>query len=164
MRSAALLSVALLLTVLVFAKAYLPNASTSFEPAVPQISQARPDIGGDGDRMWTRAEIRVLPLDLVSQRKVQLDSLRARVAEAKADKLAVARANPRLRRNVVRDINLIDGLLSYIDHERSDQGKSVAAIEVQRHLNEIEGRVNCQACHTGVIASSTTTQNPKARQ
>jgi hypothetical protein len=164
MRSVALLSVALLLTVLLFAKAYLPNTSTSSEPAAPKIAQTRLDIGGDGERMWTRAEIRVLPLELVSQRRVQLDSLRARVAEAKADDLALARANPRLRKNVVRDINLMYGLLSYIEHEGSDQGKTIAAIEVQKHLNEIEGRVNCSACHSGVVARSTSAKGPTAHQ
>jgi hypothetical protein len=50
----------------------------------------------------------------------------------------------------------MNALLTYIDRERSDQGKSVAALEVQRHLNEIEGRVNCQACHTGVVAKGNT--------
>ena len=113
---------------------------------------------------WTRAEIRVLPLELGLQKKVQLDSLRARVAQAKADDLARARANPRLRENVIRDTDLMYGLLSYIEREQSDNGKSIAAIEVQRHLNEIEGRVNCSACHSGVVARSTTAKNPTAHQ
>jgi hypothetical protein len=48
----------------------------------------------------------------------------------------------------------MQALLHYIERAESDQGKSPAAIEVKRHLNEIEGKMNCQACHTDMVAES----------
>jgi hypothetical protein len=157
MRTATFLSVALLLTVVLFAKSYFPGASAPVDQVIAPMPQTRPDIGGDGERMWTRAVIRVLPLDLISERKAELESLRGRIAQAKMDDLKLGRANPDQRKRVVRDINLMSELLTYIDREGSDRGKSAAALEVQRHLNEIEGRVNCQACHTGVVAKGNAT-------
>jgi hypothetical protein len=156
MRIATFLSGALLLSVVLFARSYFPGVSTPIDRPIAQMPQTRPDVGTDGERMWTRAEIRVLPLDLVSERKADLDSLRSRVAQAKIDDLKLGRANPGQHERAVRDINLMNALLTYIDRESSDQGKSAAALEVQRHLNEIEGRVNCQACHRAVVANGNT--------
>jgi hypothetical protein len=156
MRTVTFLAVPLLLTVVLFARSYFPGVSTPIDRAIAQMPQTRPDVGTDSERMWTRAEIRVLPLDLVSERRAELDSLRSRVAQAKIDDLKLGRANPDQRERAVRNINHMTALLTYIDQERSDQGKSIPALEVQRHLNEIEGRVNCQACHTGFVANGNT--------
>jgi hypothetical protein len=106
--------------------------------------------------MVTRAYIEVVPLDLVIQRNRQLEALRGRVKQAEMDDLTLASARPELREHVARQVEIMNALLQYIERQQSDEGKSPAAIQVQRHLNETEGKVNCQACHTRLVVGTAT--------
>lgn len=106
----------------------------------------------DGVRMWRRAEIRVVPLDLVAANRVELQSLRERQARLEADSRKLDLSDPATREQISRQLQLIRAALSYADREDSDQGKSVAALDVQRHLNQIEGQMMCEACHTSVMS------------
>jgi hypothetical protein len=51
-----------------------------------------------------------------------------------------------------RQQQLLKALLSFAERQESNAGKGPAALDVQRHLNEIEGKVMCEACHTGMVA------------
>jgi hypothetical protein len=51
-----------------------------------------------------------------------------------------------------RQQQLLKLLLNLAERQESNAGKGPTVLEVQRHLNEIEGRVMCEACHTGVVA------------
>jgi hypothetical protein len=102
--------------------------------------------------MWRRAEIRVVPLDLYLANKVELDSLRARVAQAQTDATRLAPPDPAARELLYRQQQLLKALLSFAERQESNAGKGPAALDVQRHLNEIEGKVMCEACHTGMVA------------
>jgi hypothetical protein len=106
--------------------------------------------------MVTRAYIEVVPLDLLVERNRQLESLRRRVTRSEQEALALDTSNPTMREHLFQQIDTMQALLHYIERAESDQGKSPAALEVKRHLNEIEGKVNCGACHTGVVARGAT--------
>ena len=110
---------------------------------------------GEGERMWRRAEIRVEPLDLYLANKVELDSLRARVQQAQADAARLEPPEPAARELLYRQQQLLKALLNLAQRQESNAGKGPAVLEVQRHLNEIEGKVMCEACHTGVVAQRT---------
>jgi len=107
---------------------------------------------GAGDRMWRRAEIRVVPLDLYLANKVELDSLRARVEQAQADAARLEPPDPAARELLYRQQQLLKALLNFAQRQESNGGKGSTVLEVQRHLNEIEGKVMCEACHTGMVA------------
>jgi hypothetical protein len=136
----------------------LVPAQTLSDPAVtdrgtPRWSQTMPSHQtGGGERMWRRAEIRVVPLDLYLANKVELDSLRARVAQAQTDATRLAPPDPAARELLYRQQQLLKALLSFAERQESNAGKGPAALDVQRHLNEIEGKVMCEACHTGMVA------------
>lgn len=153
MRIAAFLLALFLVAVLVFAPTTAGNQSLANSRAgSPQVSQGRPEGGSGGRNMWRRAEIWVVPLDLAAANKAELVSLRARVEQAESD---TAKLNPRdaaIREQLSRQVQLMKALLSYAERQDSDRGKSPTAVEVQRHLNEIEGNVMCEACHTGIVA------------
>ena len=106
---------------------------------------------GDRVRMWRRAEVQVVPLDLEIANRAELESLRRRAVQIEAE--AVALNNPRaVRDQLDRQLQLIRALISLAERQDSDQGKSATAIAVQRHLNHIEGRIMCESCHTSVSA------------
>ena len=107
----------------------------------------------DGVRMLRRAEIRVLPLDVVVANRTELEVFRDRVARAKADSAGLYLSDPAVRQQLARQILIMDGLLSYAERLNSDVGKDATAMEVQRNLNHIEGQMMCEACHTTVIAN-----------
>jgi hypothetical protein len=46
----------------------------------------------------------------------------------------------------------MDQLLDFAELQESDRGKSPAALEVQHHLNQIEGQFMCEACHADTSA------------
>jgi len=110
---------------------------------------------GSGDRMWRRAEIRVMPLDLYLANKVELDSLRARVEQAQADAARMEPPDPAARELLYRQQQLLKALLNLAARQESNAGKGPAVLDVQRHLNEIEGKTQCEACHIGVVARNT---------
>ncbi len=149
-------SVAFLLALCVVGALML--AQTLSDPAwidrgTPQSSQMMPAHQSDtGERMWRRAEIRVVPLDLYLANKVELDSLRARVEQAQADAAKLEAAEPAAREQLHRQLQLLKALLNFAERQESNAGKGPAALDVQRHLNEIEGKVMCEACHSGMVA------------
>jgi hypothetical protein len=98
--------------------------------------------------MWRRAEIRVMPMDLVAADKAELASLRERIARAEADSRRLDVSDPAVREQFLRQFQLMEALLSYAERRDSDEGKSPSAVEVQRHLNQIEGQRMCEACHS----------------
>src|SRR5689334_18371583 len=90
----------------------------AFLPAQTQTEQRAP--GGDAVRMWRRAQIRVVPLDLFAGDKAELESLRARVARAEADAARLS-PDPATREQLSRQLQLMKALLSYADRIQSDQ-------------------------------------------
>ena len=152
MRPATFLCLAVLLSVAVFAHSFFP-ATQATQPWGAPLPQSRPDLrGSDREPMVTRAYIEVVPLDLIAERNRDLESLRNRVTRVEMDDLRMASAKPELREQLARQVEIMNALLQFIQREQSDEGKSPAALEVKRHLNEIEGKMNCQACHTSVVA------------
>jgi hypothetical protein len=101
--------------------------------------------------MWRLAEVRIVPLDVAMANRKELSSLRARVqlARMEADKLNAS--DPAVREQLARQIELMDDMLRWADKQASDEGKSPTAIEVQQHLNNIQGKIQCEACHSGII-------------
>ena len=121
-------------------------ANPAANPMMPSHATAA------GDRMWRRAEIRVVPLDLYLANRVELDSLRTRVEQAGADAGRMEPPDPAARELIYRQQQLLKALVNLAGRQESNQGKGPAVLEVQRHLNEIEGKVQCEACHSGVVA------------
>jgi len=113
---------------------------------------------GVGESMWRRAEIRVVPLDLYLANRVELDSLRARVELTQADAAKLEPPDPAARELLYRQQQLLKQLLHFAERQESNAGKGPIVLEVQRHLNEIQGRVMCEACHTGVVARQASTR------
>ena len=107
---------------------------------------------GVREPMWRRAEVRVVPLDLYLANKVELDSLRARVGQAQADAARLEPPDPAARELLYRQQQLLKALLNLAQRQESNAGKGSTVLEVQRHLNEIEGKLMCEACHTGMVA------------
>lgn len=92
--------------------------------------------------MSRTAEILVLPADLATATRAELASLRDRVAQAES-------ASPRLDvpdlavcEHISRQGQLLRALLRYEEMRDADAGNSPVALEVQRHLNKIEGRAD----------------------
>jgi hypothetical protein len=104
--------------------------------------------------MWRRAEIRVVPLDLVAADRAELQSLQARIVEAEVDAVRLSPPDPAVREQLSRQAQLMKALLALAERQDSDQGKSPEAIQVQRHLNQIEGQRMCEACHNRMVARS----------
>jgi hypothetical protein len=153
MRPATFLSASILVFAL-FSHSFFSTGSRGVQ-ALSQKPQTHPSIqGNDGEPMVTRAFIDVVPLELMEERNRQLESLRSRVAQLEVEDMRLASAKPEIREPLARQVEIMNALLRYIASEQSDQAKSPAAIEVKRHLNEIEGKMNCQACHTGLVANS----------
>jgi len=108
------------------------------------VSQVR----SDGVRMISQAEILVLPADVVASNRAELASLRDRVAQAEVNLARLEVSDPAVREQLSRQLQLTKALLDFSNRQYSDAGKSRAAIQVEHHLNEIEGRVMCEACHS----------------
>lgn len=156
MRSTTFLSVALLLSAALFGHSFFPK-NEPMQGTIAQIPHPRMDMrGSDGQPMVSRAYIEVVPLDLLVERNKQLEYLRDSVTQGELDALKLSSSNPAIREHLFRQTDTMQALLHYIERAQSDQGKSPEALEVKRHLNEIEGKVNCGACHTGVVARAAT--------
>jgi len=102
----------------------------------------------DGVRMLRRADILVVPVELSVASRAELASLRARVAQAEVDMTRLDLSDPAVREQLSRQRQLMRALLSYAEQQNTDNGKSLVALQVQRHLNSIEGHVMCEACHS----------------
>lgn len=103
----------------------------------------------DGVRMLRRADIRVLPVELIVANRTELASLRGRVAQAEVDMTKLDVSDLAVREQLSRQRQLMRALLSYAERQDTDKGKSLVAVQVQRHLNRIEGQVMCETCHGG---------------
>ncbi len=151
MRSAAFLLVLCVVGALMLAQTL--SSPAVMDRATPGANQMMPaHQTGTGESMWRRAEIRVVPLDLYLANKVELDSLRARVEQAQADAARMEPPDPAARELLYRQQQLLKSLLNLAGRQESNAGKGPTVLDVQRHLNEIEGKVQCEACHTGVVA------------
>jgi len=146
-------SVAFLLSLCVIGALVL--AQTTSNPLINRATNSQvisAQQNPSAERMWRRAEIRVVPLDLYLANKVELDSLRARVVQAEADASRLEAPDPAARELLYRQQQLLKALLNFAQRQESNGGKGSTVLEVQRHLNEIEGKVMCEACHTGMVA------------
>ena len=154
MRNATFLLALYLAGVLALAQiSSLPKESLVPQPGTA-IRQQAPDSRGDSVRMWSRAEIRVVPLDVVAANRVELQSLRDRQAWIEAETRKLEVSDPAVREQISRQLELIRAVLAFADRQDSNYGKGSYAIEVQRRLNQIEGRMMCDACHTSVVAET----------
>ena len=99
--------------------------------------------------MLRSAEIVVLPTELSAANRVELTSFRDRLAQSELNLERLEIPDPAVREQLFRQIQLTKALLAFAQRQNSDVGKSPAAIQVERHLNEIEGKVMCEACHGG---------------
>lgn len=106
---------------------------------------------GHAGSMWRLAEVRVVPFDVAIANRKELNLLRARVELAKVEYVKLNPTDPVVREQLSKQIELMDSLLAWADHQNSDTGKSPTAVEVQQHLNNIEGKVQCEACHSGLL-------------
>jgi hypothetical protein len=138
-----------LIGVFAFAQTLSPASAPGQDPSSslfnPQSSI--PPLASDGIQMWRRAEIRVVPEDLFAADKAELASLREQIAHAESDSQKVDLSAPALREQISRQMRLMRTLLNFAERQYSDQGKSAPALAVQKHLNQIEGQRNCEACH-----------------
>jgi len=106
---------------------------------------------GPAGSMWRLAEVRVVPLDVAAAQTKELASLRARVELAKLEYAKLNPSDAAVRTQLTRQMELMDALLGWAERQNSDAGKSPTAIQVQQHLNNIEGKVQCESCHGGII-------------
>jgi len=109
----------------------------------------------DGVQMLRRADIIVLPVELVVANRAELASLRDRVAHAEVDMTRLDLSDPAVREQLSRQLQLMRALLNYAERRDTDQGKGLVALQVQRHLNQIEGLVMCEACHSLPVRMNT---------
>lgn len=140
----------LLVTILALAQTGSPPKPLSVPETLPQY-QTFPR-SGDGIHMWRTAAIRVMPLDLVSHNRATLDSLRNQVALAETEAMKLSTRDPLVREQLSKQLQLLCQLIDFAELQESDRGKSPAALQVQHHLNQIEGQLMCEACHADVSA------------
>jgi len=103
--------------------------------------------------MYRRADIRVMPVDLLAADKAELESIREQIVRTELDGLKLDISDPAVREHVSRQLALLRALLRFADRQYSDERKSPSALAVQKHLNQIEGQRNCEACHVAKLAS-----------
>ena len=116
---------------------------------------------GHTGSMWRLAEVRITPFDLAAAQRRELGSLRARVELAKVECEKLNASDPAVREQLARQIELMESLLAWAERQNSDQGKSPTAIQVQQHLNSIEGKVHCEACHSGLVGEMRAPAGPR---
>jgi len=148
---------------LVSASVLLLPQSLPVRPApAPALSTLSNDGGSvaqmssDGVRMSRRADIVVIPVEVTVANRAELASLRDRVAEAEVDMIRLDRSDPADREQLSRQLQIMRALLHYAERQDTDQGKGLVALQVQQHLNKIEGQVMCEACHSGPARTNTT--------
>jgi len=138
---------------------FLAGSLYSSQSSTGQIS-ARPELivplaigsGYEGGRMWRRAQIRVVPLEQADVNRNELASLRDRAARMQSNSSALWFVDPEVRKQLWQQQQLIKELLKLAERQESSEGKSATAMEVERHLNQIEGHTRCDACHEGIVA------------
>jgi hypothetical protein len=155
MRRVTYLSVVLLavLGFLAFVQTLYPARTAAQDQGLLLNPQASiPPLVSDGVQMYRRADIRVMPADLLAADKAELESLREQIARTEMDGLKLDISDPAVREHFSRQLTLLRGLLRLADRQYSDEGKSPSALAVQKHLNGIEGQRNCEACHVARLA------------
>lgn len=160
MRKAAIPLFLLLLAVLLIAQTpgnRLPQAPSGDQ--LPAVSAY-----GHAGSMWRLTEVRIVPFDVAMAQRKELGSLRARFELAKVESDKLNASDPAVREQLTRQIALMDDMLRWADKQASDEGKSPTAIEVQQHLNNIQGKVQCEACHSGIVGSLRPPAAPPAGQ
>jgi len=141
------------------------------QSSIPGPASLQAQVVGSGREvrfggMASRAEIRVVPVDVAEANHAELASLRSRQAQLEANEHALSTFDPAIREQLRQQDQLIRALLSFAEKQDSDRGKNTVAVEVQRHLNEIEGRTMCEACHRQIVAGATASRaahSPSAR-
>ena len=128
--------------------------------SMPEIVQRGPQRGGDTLRMWKRVEIRVIPMNVVAADRAELQVLRQRVAQSESEIARIATTDFAAQRQFSRDLQLIESLLRYAERQGSQEQKSPTAIAVEKNLNQLQGQMMCEACHTRAILSSTAGSGP----
>jgi hypothetical protein len=156
MRPVTYLSIVLLVILgfLAFAQTLYPARTAAQDPGLLLNPQASiPPLASDGVQMYRRADIRVMPVDLLAADKAELESIREQIVRTELDGLKLDISDPAVREHVSRQLALLRALLRFADHQYSDERKSPSALAVQKHLNQIEGQRNCEACHVAKLAS-----------
>jgi hypothetical protein len=154
MRLSALLFAICLVALLGFGADVSSQQLPSVPQAAGQPAQGVTDTwhGYNGSRMWRRAEIRVIPLERVDSNKAELQSLRDRVARAEGESSTFWFTDPSVRKQLSQQLELMKELLKFAEQQQANPGKSPTALEVERRLNQIQGQVMCEACHSGIVA------------
>jgi hypothetical protein len=141
--------------ILAFGTSLSSQQTSNVPPATTMLPAPGPTelwSGYNGSRMWRRAEIRVVPLDEVDLSKAELQSLRDRVARAEAESTGFWFSDPAMRRQLSEQLQLMKELLKFAEQQQSSRSKSPTAVEVARRLNQIQGQIMCEACHSGIVA------------
>lgn len=154
MRPSAFLCALCLAAVLAFGASPSSQETSNFPAPSTRPSPGPTGLWGgyNGSRMWSRAEIRVVPLDQADLNKAELQSLRDRVARAEAESTGFWFSDPTLRKQLSDQLQLMKELLKFAEQQQSNRGKTPTAIEVERRLNQIQGQTMCEACHSGIVA------------
>ena len=129
----------------------IPNTPQAFAPrhnGTPVASTY------DSSRMWRRAEIRVVPLEQADRNRFALESLRRRVALAEQETTSVWLLESHVRQQLSSQTQLIKKLLALAEQQQSDRGQSPNAMAVERRLNQLQGQMMCEACHSGIVAQN----------
>jgi hypothetical protein len=119
------------------------------EPANSAESAGGSQTLSDGVQMLRRADIVVVPIELTVANQAELASLHDRVVRSEMDMAKLDISDPAARAQLSRQRFLMRALLNYAERQGRDEGKSRTALQVQQRLNTIEGRVMCEACHSG---------------
>ena len=130
----------------------LTNASQAVTPPHNAVSDVQRNY--DSSRMWRRAEFRVTPLAQVDRNRAVLESLRNRVAQAERLDASWWLVDPNVRQQLSSQIQLMKELLTFVEKQQSDQGKTPNALAVERRLNQMQGQTMCEACHGGIVAQN----------
>jgi len=133
-----------------------PNPRPAHPSTLSDEGGSAAQTSSDGVRMLRRANIVVLPVELAVANRAELAYLRDRVAQAEVDMSRLDLSDSAVREQLSRQLQLMRALLNYAERRETDQGKGLVALQVQRHLNKIEGQVMCEACHSLPARMNTT--------
>lgn len=143
---------ALCLAAVVAVGAVVSQQSKNSSPAIaPSRDDATAFQENDSSRMWSRAEIRVIPLEQVERNRAALESFRDRVAQAeRSSNFWLVDSN--VRQQLLSQTRLMRELLTFAEQQQSERAKTPNALAVERRLNQLQGQTMCEACHGGIVA------------
>jgi len=156
MRLPAFLFALCLVAILAFGASSSSQQTSNVPPANARPTPGVTDVWGgyNGTRMWRRAEIRVVPLDQADLNRAELQSLQERVARTEAQSTGFWFSDPILRKQLFDQLQLMKELLKFAEQQQANRAKTPTAMEVERRLNQIQGRTMCEACHSGIVAEN----------